>query len=169
MDKTKDKLCLPHHFAHEQSCTLKHRTQTLPRFIWRGPEIAQLLGADLKPSSIAACDCIYSTFISQYYTDDLGTTSLIDLFSLHFSPTTFPPNPASHTPRNLPSKFFPTTQSSEAARYSTPQSWLHSKKKKKQKQKLLLYGQLVGVSGPSCEATLKCGRSLGSLWRRCAR
>lgn len=149
MDKTKDKLCLPHHFAHEQSCTLKHRTQTLPRFIWRGPEIAQLLGADLKPSSIAACDCIYSTFISQYYTDDLGTTSLIDLFSLHFSPTTFPPNPASHTPRNLPSKFFPTTQSSEAARYSTPQSWLHSKKKKNKNKNCCCMGSLWVCRGPA--------------------
>ena len=152
MDKTKDKLCLRHHFAHEQRCTLKHSTQTLPRFIWRGPEIAQLLGADLKPSSIAACDRIYSTFISQHYTNDLGTTSLIDLFSLHFSPTTSPATPPrTHQGTSPPNSFQPLNPLKQPDDTPPPNSGFIAKKKKK----LLLYGQLVGVSEPSCEATLK--------------
>lgn len=131
MDKTKDKLCLRHHFAHEQRCTLKHSTQTLPRFIWRGPEIAQLLGADLKPSSIAACDRIYSTFISQHYTNDLGTTSLIDLFSLHFSPTTSPATPPrTHQGTSPPNSFQPLNPLKQPDDTPPPNSGFIAKKKK---------------------------------------
>lgn len=57
----------------------------------------------------------------------------------------------------LPSKFFPTTESSEAAWWSSTPilAW---------EQRRLLYRKFVGVSGASWGAAFKCAYSWGHFW-----